>query len=239
MRASDVLKQLIVMYWAEEIATRIEDESVLVTFYDPVVSAWYLDISEFLPEVTIVNSCYRLACGKACFTCVRVDEALHSRKDVLVNVKATKLLFVKIKALRNLPIKRINIDRSSIRYFSSENNVFIVDASEELLFLPPLIYSFFASIDRTYDNPVLIYQMVRYLEFEKTVRINMKNQNHEEIHKEIIHGLKVSFFTDPIVVESSRLHLYRQNHQETQNTAVKPPQQPSTSRSSLHLSNHP
>lgn len=220
MRPHLVLQEEIVFRWAEEIAREMEEDTVLLLKYDPVISAWGELINEVIPMVKIRSTCARIACPKACRVCVSVKKTLceSKGKDVCINCKSVRLLFIKIRDIRYLPIKNISIDKKVIDLFTPDKSVFIVDADESKVYLPPKIYKFIKEVDELYCNPVLIVQMVKYLEFEKTKRRSecAATENDPAVPKStinlVIHGLKVSFLYDPIVIESSRMSLYRKNN---------------------------
>ncbi|KAI5179640.1 hypothetical protein NEOKW01_0103 [Nematocida sp. AWRm80] len=209
-----VLKIELCYKWAEEIAMQIETGSISILRSDPVISAWAEDISLLIPTITLKNTCTKTACPKLCEKCLFISTHIKEKHgdNLCLNTRSTKQLFMKVREIRYFPVKYIEIPRRAISLFKEDKTVNIVDASDTLVFLPPKLFSFFVQIDKEYQNPVLLTQMVKYLEFEKSQRKENYSFSEEELDQ-IIHGLKVSFFYDPIQMENSRITLYRKNNQ--------------------------
>ncbi|KAI5185823.1 hypothetical protein NEHOM01_1100 [Nematocida homosporus] len=204
-----VLRKELIFFWAEEIIAALEEDSVLITTYDPVLATWGRFINELIPGVTIKNTCSRQACTRQCKDCSALTEhfKVGSAKDLCLNIKSTKLLYVKCKEMRYVPVKHLTINKEIIKWFMSDAAVNIVDANEDKIILHPTLYEFIKCVDKLYHNPILIWQMVKYLEFEKANRVP-----GQYAMEAVLHGLRVSFLSDPIMIESSRLNLYRQNN---------------------------
>lgn len=208
MKASEVLKKEIIYRWAEEIAKEIEDDSILILKYDLVATVWIEEINRLIPSIKMVNACTRLTCPKTCFTCVNVIEAIRKKETPLcINCKSLKLLYVKVSEMRYHPVKIIDVDRSVMCFMEELEDVNIIDANDTTIFLAPKIYSYIRVIDTEYRNPVLVVNILKYLEYEKSMR---QDRNMDAV----IHGIKVSFLYDPMHIETTRMNLYRQNKTE-------------------------
>ncbi|KAI5135403.1 hypothetical protein NEAUS06_1470 [Nematocida ausubeli] len=211
MKASEILKKEITYRWAEEIVKEIEDDTILILKYDIVMNAWIDEINKLIPSIKIKNACTRLTCPKTCMVCVEIINLIKSSESPLcINCKSMKLLYVKVKNIRCYPIKNLTIDKGVMCFIEQLDDVNIVDANENKVFLPQELYEFIKKIDSEYMNPVLIVRMLKYLEYEKSQRkTNM-------CMGEIIHGLTVSFLIDPAIIETTRMNLYRQNNIDRQ-----------------------
>ncbi|KAH9386904.1 uncharacterized protein NEMAJ01_1800 [Nematocida major] len=209
MKASEVLKREIVHKWAREISKEIETESILILKYDLVPRVWADEISEVLMNVRIRNACTRLTCPKTCPVCVAVIEAMKKKDKMLcINCKSLKLLYVKIMDMRYQPVKIISIDKGVMGFIKSVEGTEIIGCSENMVHLPPAIHTFFERVDQDYMSPVLIVKMLKYLEYEKSIRADPTQL------EDIILGLRVSFLCDSSYIETSRMNLYRQNKAE-------------------------
>jgi len=208
-----VLRHSIVQRWAEAVEKEREKGVVLVSESDPVVASWIGEINSMVPKLTMKNACTRYVCSKTCAQCLEIGRAVvKSEKEALfVNYKSAKLVFVKIRAIRYAAIKTFEISRSVIGLFEEKEDVHIVETDSKKVFLPKKLLEYFRIIDEDYMNPVLIVQMVKYLEFEKKHR-----EKTDDNYDMIIEGLKVGFFCDPVQIENSRLNLYRKNLKEAQ-----------------------
>ncbi|KAI5192790.1 hypothetical protein NECID01_2081 [Nematocida sp. AWRm77] len=209
MQPHVLLAREIIYRWGEEIAKEMEEDVVLATATDPVIAKWGEEINALIPELKIKNTCSKPACIRTCYYCVQILRELKENggKNLLVNYKSEKLLFVKMKEIRCIPLKRVGIERQIIDLFEESSEVNIVDCNDYKVFLPPMLFCFFEQVDREYLNPPLLVQMVKYLEFEKKFR-----EGAEVDLKSVLHGLKVSFFIDPVLIEHARLNLFRQNN---------------------------
>ncbi|KFG25400.1 uncharacterized protein NESG_02174, partial [Nematocida ausubeli] len=211
MKASEILKKEITYRWAEEIVKEIEDDTILILKYDIVMNAWIDEINKLIPSIKIKNACTRLTCPKTCMVCVEIINLIKSSESPLcINCKSMKLLYVKVKNIRCYPIKNLTIDKGVMCFIEQLDDVNIVDANENKVFLPHELYEFIKKIDSEYMNPVLIVRMLKYLEYEKSQRKTNMCMN------EIIHGLTVSFLIDPAIIETTRMNLYRQNNIDRQ-----------------------
>ncbi|OAG30003.1 hypothetical protein NEDG_01550 [Nematocida displodere] len=199
-----VLKGLVIDKWVREIIKQLEEDCISIANSDPVLTTYLADIEYLLPEITIRATCGKPICAKSCSKCSEVSRVVGGRvsNDILICYRSSKVLFVKIKELRHAPIKNLEVGRSIIEFFKEAPEVAIVDYTDTAVLLNTEVYNYFRVVDKEYLNPVLLVQMVKYLELEKTLRTNTAN---------LLHGLRVSFFYDPVLIESSRLNLFRQN----------------------------
>lgn len=204
-----MLTREVVYRWAEEMAKAMEENVIVVAGSDPVIAKWTDELGALLPEVKIRNTCAKIACIKTCYYCTQISKELERDrgKDLFINYASEKLLFVKMKEIRCLPLKRFGIKRQVIDLFEENHEVSLVDCNDYKVFLPPLLFEFFEQVDREYLNPPLLVQMVKYLEFEKRFRAGTDHDLEM-----VLHGLKVSFFLDPVLIENTRLNLFRQNN---------------------------
>lgn len=224
-----VLREEILFRWAEEIAKEAEQESVLLAMYDPVISAWKDQINEIIPEIVIANTCTRVSCPRTCKMCVVVRKTLQdiSKGSICINCRTAKLLYIKIKEIRCLPVKHLAIDRNTLKWFVPDEGVSIVEERNRKIHVHPKIYKFIKNIDSMYQNPVLIVQMVKYLEFERKRRLSpvsnpeistdtdtkeIDSSTNTDINELAVHGLRVSFLCDPPAIESARVNAYRKNN---------------------------
>ena len=172
------------------------------------------ELSTQLPYISIHNACMRYHCMKVCAQCSKLVKDIEHKgsRNILVNYKSAKVLFVKMKSMWYMACNEVAIKHSMIDMFICDDSVNIVDANDSSVYVPQKIYTYIKTIDTQYANPVLMVQIVKYLEYEKEQRTRQRVQQQNETELEqIVHGIHVSFFYDPQVIQNGRKKLYRDN----------------------------
>lgn len=197
-------QEILTRTWASEINRQKVQGTVLVSVGDPIIHSLSAEIEEKLESIKIMNTCWSQQCKKTCPACTEINSegsrriAMHNKTALLINCTSQYKLALKARWVRQVPIKELRISTDVFSAIIPCEKTRIIRKKKEQIHLHPEIHKEIAAIHSSFQNPLLLLRMLKYLEMARRIIIGAEKKetpNEKEIEN-VIAGIRVSFLTD-------------------------------------------
>lgn len=211
-------QEILTRTWASEINSQKVQGTVLICVGDPVIYALAAEIEEKLESVKVMNTCWSKVCKKTCPACTEINsvdsrnivlrsktpqkkEARDGSKNktvLLINCNCQHKLALKTRWVRQVPVKELRISPDVFPAVVSCGKTKIIRKKGGKIHVHPELHKEIAVINSSFQNPLLLLRVLKYLDMERRLRIGAekKEQPSTKETENIIAGIRISFLTD-------------------------------------------